>query len=476
MSDPQPRSLDELTMGAGIKLDELVDRQGLAEMVASFYRLFRVPIRIISTSTGLLAEAWTQPKVYEYLSKFPGGADAILKTIEALKAAGTGEEGESTYVCFSGARYYILSIDYDGRRIGRLVLGPYLPPEVKNAPDSLIDADPNLDGKTAKDLLAELPRVRQETVREIARHLRSSLELILFSGHKSLLTTNMHLASVHESFRDLQEKNQKLQEAYDRLKELDRLKSNFLATVSHELRTPLTSIIGYSEMLTEGLAGDLNEDQKGFVVTIHDKGEQLLELITGLLDLTKMESGTLKMTREEIDVRDLLQDISVTMKPSALKKGVDITGQADEGLPTITGDPTRLNQVLLNLAGNALKFTPEGGTIRLSAQVVFEQPARVDDDDDDGDAMMLLAGPTQMVEIRVADTGIGIPDEEKSRVFDAFYQVDSSSTRKAGGTGLGLSIVRRILDAHSGKIRIEDNSPSGAVMVVSLPVKPGGTY
>jgi two-component system, NarL family, sensor histidine kinase BarA len=473
VSNPEPRSLDELTMGGGVKLEELVDRAGLGELVGSFFRLFRVSIRIISESTGLLCEAWTQPKVYEYLGKFPGGVERLNTTITDLKSAGTGEDGESAYECFSGAHYYILAVEYDGRRIGRLVIGPYLPPEVKTAPDSLVLADPGLDGKTAKDLLAELPRVRRETVREIGKHLRASLELILFSGHKALLTTNMHLASVHQSFRELEEKNHKLQDAYDRLKELDRLKSNFLATVSHELRTPLTSIIGYSEMLTEGLAGDLSEEQKEFVSTIHGKGEQLLELITGLLDLTKMESGTLSMTKEQVDVSELLRDLVVTMKPSAMKKHVDITETAEAGLPLILGDPTRLNQVLINLAGNALKFTPEGGTIGVSARAVFEAPSA--SDDDDGDAMMLFTSPIAMLELRVADSGIGIPDAEKTKVFDAFYQIDSSSTRQAGGTGLGLSIVRRIVDAHGGKIRIEDNQPTGAVIVVTLPVRRAST-
>lgn len=470
MSSPAPRTLDELTMGAGVTLEDLVDRAGLGEMTASFYRLFRVPIRVLSSSAGLLSEAWSQPALYDYVKQFPGGEAAHAAMIEELKTAGAGATGESTYRCFSGAAYYLLAIEYDERRLGRVVLGPFVTPEVTAAPDTLLGCDPAIDPKRALELLGKMPRVRQETVREIAKHLRSSLELILFSGHKSLLTTNMHLASVHESYRDLQEKNQKLQEAYDQLKELDRLKSNFLATVSHELRTPLTSIIGYSEMLTEGLAGDLADDQREFVSTIHDKGEQLLELITGLLDLTKMESGTLSMKKQDLDVAELLGDVVVTMKPAAMKKGVNLEEVADPDIPPLYGDPTRLRQVLVNLMGNAMKFTPTAGTIRLSAKVVFVTPDSSDDDDDDG-AIMMFSGPKKMLEIAVADSGIGIPDGEKSKVFDAFYQVDSSSTREAGGTGLGLSIVKRIVDAHEGKIRIEDNQPSGAIVIVTLPLR-----
>ena len=121
-----------------------------------------------------------------------------------------------------------------------------------------------------------MPRVRPETAERIAEHLRGVLDLILFSGHRAHLTSAMHLATVRENYRDLAEKNARLQDAYDKLKELDRLKSNFLATVSHELRTPLTSIIGYSEMLQAGIAGDLSEEQASFVETIRSKGELLL--------------------------------------------------------------------------------------------------------------------------------------------------------------------------------------------------------
>src|SRR5262249_52324065 len=202
-------------------------------------------------------------------------------------------------------------------------------PTVKEIPQSLLTVEPDVDLEKVRDLLIQMPRAREETVRQIARHLRGTLDLILFSGHKALLTSSMHLASVRESFRDLQEKNEKLQEAYDRLKELDRLKSNFLATVSHELRTPLTSIIGYSEMLVEGIAGEMSGEQSDFVRTIHEKGEQLLELITGLLDLSKLESGTLAMRRTEVAVDALVADVVQTVSPTARKRGVNVMSEVD---------------------------------------------------------------------------------------------------------------------------------------------------
>jgi signal transduction histidine kinase len=278
------------------------------------------------------------------------------------------------------------------------------------------------------------------------------------------MTSQMHLLSVRESYRQLEEKNARLQEAYDRLKELDRLKSNFLATVSHELRTPLTSIIGYSEMLTEGLAGDLTSEQKEFVHTIHEKGDQLLGLIKSLLDLSKLESGTMSLRKKHMLVSDVLREVLTTLTPNARKKGVTLRVEGDPAKTEVRGDAERLRQVFVNLVDNAVKFTPAGGSVTMKARTV----EGLDGEEDVG-GFALLAPATKRVEVRVADTGIGIPAHERQRVFDAFYQVDSSSTREYGGTGLGLSIVRRLVEAHGGTISIEDNSPQGAVFVVLLP-------
>jgi two-component system sensor histidine kinase BarA len=301
----------------------------------------------------------------------------------------------------------------------------------------------------------------------IGQHLSKMLDLILFSGHRALLTSNMHLASVRESFRELEDKNKKLQQAYDRLKELDRLKSNFLATVSHELRTPLTSIIGYSEMLVENLAGDLTAEQREFVQTIRDKGEQLLQLIKGLLDLGKLESGTMSLRKNHLDIARLVRDVVATMAPTARKKEVDLVQEVEAGLPQLWGDSERLRQVLLNLTENAIKFTPARGKVSISVALGAMDAAKPDD----AGGIVILSARRTAVEFRVSDTGIGIPHSERDRVFDAFYQVDSSSTREQGGTGLGLSIVRRLVDSHDGLVRIEDNTPSGTVFVVTIPVK-----
>ncbi len=208
-----------------------------------------------------------------------------------VKNLALSEDGMASYSCATGEHYRVAAIQYDGKRIGRMILGPFVTPNQVEAPAGLLGLDPELDPVRLRELFLAMPRAEDDSVVKLARHLGRTLDLLMFSGHRALLTSNMHLASVRESFRELEDKNDKLQTAFDRLKELDRLKSNFLATVSHELRTPLTSIIGYSEMLVEGLAGDMTAEQRDFVQTIRDKGEQLLQLIKGLLDCPSWRAG-----------------------------------------------------------------------------------------------------------------------------------------------------------------------------------------
>ncbi|MEO7032754.1 MAG: ATP-binding protein [Polyangiaceae bacterium] len=461
------KTFDELTLGHGVSLEDLIDRDALGEMVKSFYELFGVPLRIFSDEGKLLADVAEQNALHAFLNSAKGGRAALSDVAGKVKSLVLGEDGMASYPCPTGESYRVAAIQYDGKRIGRMILGPFVTLGQQEPPPALLALDADLDPARLRELYGAMPRAEDDSVVKLARHLGRTLDLLLFSGHRALLTSNMHLASVRESFRELEDKNEKLQTAFDRLKELDRLKSNFLATVSHELRTPLTSIIGYSEMLVEGLAGDMTKEQHEFVQTIRDKGEQLLQLIKGLLDLSKLESGTMSLRKSQTDIRTILLDVAGTMTPTARKKDVEIVVETENGLPLMWADAERLRQVFLNLTENAIKFTPPNGKVTLSAKITAIDSARPDD----AGGVVILSARRTAVEFRVADTGIGIPESERGRVFDAFYQVDSSSTREAGGTGLGLSIVRRLIDGHDGTVHITDNSPKGTVFVVTIPVK-----
>jgi len=461
------KSFDELTLGHGVSLEDLIDRDALDEMVKSFHELFAVPLRIFSDEGKLLADTAQQIPLYAFLSSVKAGRTALQDVAGKVKNLELSEAGSASFPCATGENYFVSAIAYDGKNIGRMILGPFISAALSEPPEALLALDSGLDPARLRELFRTIPRAEEDAVVKLARHLGRTLDLLLFSGHRALLTSNMHLASVRESFRELEDKNEKLQTAFDRLKELDRLKSNFLATVSHELRTPLTSIIGYSEMLVEGLAGEMTAEQHEFVQTIRDKGEQLLQLIKGLLDLSKLESGTMSLRKSQADVLSVLRDVAMTVTPAARKKEVEIAVEVENGLPLIWADAERLRQVFLNLTENAIKFTPPSGRVTLSAKLTSVDAAHPED----AGGLVILSARRTAIEFRVADTGIGIPEGERSRVFDAFYQVDSSSTREAGGTGLGLSIVRRLVDGHDGTVRIVDNEPRGTVFIVTIPVK-----
>lgn len=459
-----PRSFEELTLGNGPTLEELVDRDTLEEFVASFYELFRVPIKVFDVSSGLVAGLRTDLPAYEYLNQFQTRRQ-VSRVVADIKAA-RPEPGEDFHVkCCTGAMYRVSAIAHDARTIGRVVLGPYLPSDWSGVPEALFEGAPEISREQVATLVQKFPRVQTKTVSQINKHLHASLDVMLFSGHKALLASAMHLASVTESYRQVAEKNDGLLAANERLRELDRLKSNLLATVSHELRTPLTSIIGYSEMLREGIAGPLTNEQKDFVVTIHEKGTQLLELISGLLDLSKMENGTLTLRKVPVDLCPIVLDVLQTLAPMARNCNVHLQGECDPGMPPVLGDANRLRQVILNLADNALKFTPSGGQVSVRVRATTMSPEA------EGAGIVLLAARQLAAEITVTDTGVGIPDAEKAKVFEPFYQVNSGSTREVGGTGLGLSIVQRLVQGHQGTIRVEDNEPCGAKMVVTIPIK-----
>jgi signal transduction histidine kinase len=445
------------------RLEDIVDKGALGEVCRSFFDLFSLAIRVFSRDGTLLSDVHETREICRYVNTLGEGRVACSALVREVKDIDP-QDGPIEHPCFTGAVYRVVPINYQGRRLGRFVIGPFLPAEMREVPRNLLTLDPQIESERVREALGEMPRVRRETADRLAEHLTRILDLIIFSGHKSFLTSHMHVASVRESYKVLTEKNAELQEAFDKLKELDRLKSNFLATVSHELRTPLTSIIGYSDMLATGIAGDLNAEQEEFVGTIRSKGDHLLALISSLLDLGKLEQGNMPLRRESIDPADLLHEVAKTLAPQASKKSVKIEVQLVEGLPAVAVDPVRIKQVLFNLTENALKFSPTGGTIHLEVRSVELEP---DDADDMG--FVLLAAARTALEFSVKDAGPGIATDEHAKIFDAFYQVDGSSTREHGGTGLGLSIVKRLVEAHGGRVWVQSMVGEGTTFLFTIP-------
>jgi two-component system, NarL family, sensor histidine kinase BarA len=313
------------------------------------------------------------------------------------------------------------------------------------------------------------PDRSEAEVERILAHVRLVLDLLLHHGHRSAVAAALQEATMREHVRQVTIQNEELRAAYEHVRQLDRLKIDFLGTVSHELRTPLTSILGYGEMLVQGVAGELQTEQREFVQTIREKGEHLLQLINGMLDTAKLESGTLEVHRAQLLLPPLLESVAATFVPHARRRTQRLELDVGTDVLEVFGDGVRLRQVFMNLVDNALKFSPKGETVRLEARLVV---SALYDGQPIGDDELSPTVAYDAVEVRVRDRGPGIPLDEHGRIFDPFYQVDSSQTRKHQGAGLGLAICKRLVEAHDGRIVVEANDPQGTCFVVTLPIAP----
>ena len=253
---------------------------------------------------------------------------------------------------------------------------------------------------------------------------------------------------VHDRTIELREANLKLIAA-------DRSKNQFLANMSHELRTPLNSIIGFSSILLDTTKGVVTGRLYKFVENIRDSGAHLLELINDILDLSKIEAGKLEIQLEEFDLRDTIATVERVIKGLAGDANVALTTQVDPDVPRVRLDEGRIKQILLNLLSNAIKFSKEGGMVRLLVSRISDDQSPVGCDS---------------IRLRVEDEGIGIPSDELSRIFDEFYQVDSTRRSGKGGTGLGLSLTRSFVELHSGTIDAESQPGVGSTFTIILPV------
>jgi signal transduction histidine kinase len=220
-------------------------------------------------------------------------------------------------------------------------------------------------------------------------------------------------------------------------------KSEFLANMSHELRTPLNHIIGFTELIHDGSLGDLNETQSEYLGDVLDSSKHLLSLINDILDLSKVEAGKLELDVSEVDIELVIENSLTMIKERALKHGIGLNTRYEELPPVMRADERKLKQVLYNLLSNAVKFTPDGGSITVTATRVSADHGF---DGETGNGAVLVS---------VADTGIGIKKADLDRVFDPFEQVDSVLTKKVQGTGLGLALTRRLVDLHDGRIWAE---------------------
>ncbi len=239
---------------------------------------------------------------------------------------------------------------------------------------------------------------------------------------------------------------EELSESNAQLMQASRLKSQFLASMSHELRTPLNSIIGFSKVLLNRFDGELTERQETYIRSVHNSGAHLLQLINGILDFSRIEAGKLEMISEELDLHELIDECIESSMPLARGKQMKLEKNVPLELPSLSGDRTKVKQILLNLLSNAIKFTAQG---RVLVSVVAEPDA---------------------IRVSVADTGIGIRDDDLGHLFEPFQQLDNPIARSAGGTGLGLAISKKFVELHGGRIWAESRENQGSTFHFTLPL------
>ena len=234
---------------------------------------------------------------------------------------------------------------------------------------------------------------------------------------------------------------------YREIHAASRHKSEFLANMSHELRTPLNAIIGFSQVLGERIFGELNEKQVEYINDIHESGAHLLSLINDILDLSKVEAGHMELDLKKFDVRVALDNALTLVKERCLRHGLTLDVDLDSGLGNIVADERKFKQILLNLLTNAIKFTPEGGTISISAYAV-----------------------EKLLKVTIRDTGIGISAEDQKLVFEEFRQAGSKDGQVTEGTGLGLTLTKKFVEMHGGEISVESEIGKGSSFRFSLPL------
>jgi signal transduction histidine kinase len=273
--------------------------------------------------------------------------------------------------------------------------------------------------------------VRRKESGEFPEHTVKLLQT--FADQSVLTIQNARL------FREIEDKSRQLEEASQH-------KSQFLANMSHELRTPLNAILGYTELMADGAYGEPSEKMVGILQRLEANGKHLLGLINDVLDLSKIEAGQLVLELSDYCVQDIAQTVRSTLEPLAADKKLAFKVEVAPQLPSGHGDGRRLTQVLINLVGNAIKFT------------------------DTGEVAIKAEAHNGSFHVSVRDTGPGISSADQARLFQEFQQADNAITKKKGGTGLGLAISKRIIEMHGGRIWVESQPGQGSTFAFTLPV------
>ena len=384
--------------------------------------------------------------------------DEVLTTIVTRAVQLSGTEGGSIFefdqatrlfhlrTCFGTERKLVTALRATRIHIDETFLGRAAASgEPQTAADLSLDAsDPHIERLASagwRSMLVVPLRWEQEIIGALV--VRRRVPGAFSAGTAELLETlaSQSAVAIHNArvFRQLEEKSQQLEVA-------SRHKSEFLASMSHELRTPLNAVIGFSDVLLERMFGDLNERQDEYLRDIRDSGRHLLELINEILDLSKVEAGKMELDPAELKLIPILEHGLAMVRERAERSGISLELRTEPDVDTVWADELKLKQLVLNLLTNAVKFTEAGGSVTVTARK-------------NGD----------VAEVTVRDTGIGIADDERERIFEAFQRGGRGVRTTTEGTGLGLTLSKRIVELHGGRLWIESVLGEGSLFGFSLP-------
>ncbi len=323
------------------------------------------------------------------------------------------------------------------------------------------------EGTAARDLESRSLRKDGSVVHIVWSAVWSPTERRLYGVARDDSERRRLMSELQQRAQALQQSALQLEVAKDAAESADRTKSVFLATMSHELRTPLNSIIGFTGIVVQGLAGPLNAEQAKQLGMVRDSARHLLALINDVLDISKIEAGELVVVNEPFDLAASIRKVSGSVAPLAAAKGLELEIAVAPGVSRMTGDMRRVEQILLNLLGNAIKFT-ESGSVKFKASLIEQWQPDASHGFTTPEAAS--AAPCTAVSLQITDTGIGIQPENIPLLFKPFRQVDSALSRKHDGTGLGLAICRRLTSLMGGQIEVSSVWRQGSTFTVTLPL------
>lgn len=409
------------------RLDQLLDPGRLGELLGSFYALFRIPVRLLSEQGASIVQAGQQTPLGELLSRSVAGSERLRQLSADLQELDTGPTGEVSYLAFSGARYHVVAVLHHGRRVGRAVLGPFLPPELVESPKTLLSVDPELDAELLHSSLMQLPRVKSDTARAISEHLALTIDLLVVSGHQQLATERLQLATLHESSRRVAGLEAELAEARGEM---------------NDLRDECWGVLGrFARWLSEFLESSPPDwDRVSAIV----RRSQALEPSA--------------WSPKPIDLPALLRAVQGELVAVAGEGGPQLCVHVDGEPPELRADPAVLQQALVQLGESALRSTPPAGRVRFVARSVPEHG---------GPGGALFAPPARGVEFCVEDDGASLSEEQKRLAVASF----AASSDSVGRGRSGLALARAHVEVLGGELRLENGEPTGLTAVIRLPAE-----